>query len=52
MYRGQFVSKWSRLMLGGKFASLNQLGWLIVGRKFMSVICSARKLNIGQTRKT
>ena len=33
------VSKSARLILGGKFASQNRLGQLIVERKFMSVIC-------------
>ena len=33
------VSKSARLILGGKFASQNRLGYLIVERKFMSVIC-------------
>ena len=33
------ISKSARLILGGKFASYNRLGQLLVGRKFMSVIC-------------
>ena len=33
------VSKSARLILGGKFTSQNRLGYLIVGRKLMSVIC-------------
>ena len=39
MYGGKFVlQKWLRLYLGGKFVSQNRLGYLLVGRKFMSVI--------------
>ena len=34
-----FVSKLARLILGGKFTFQYRLGWLIVGRKVMSVIC-------------
>ena len=34
-----FVPKSVMLMLGGKFAFQNSLGYLIGGRKFMSVIC-------------
>ena len=33
------VLKSSTLILGGKFGSQNRLGSLIVGRKFLSVIC-------------
>ena len=33
------VSKSSRFILGRKFTSQNRLGSLIVGRKFLSVIC-------------
>ena len=38
IWRELCVSKSARLILGGKFASENRLGWLIVERKFMSVI--------------
>ena len=38
IWREPCVSKSARLILGGKFASEKRLGWLIVERKFMSVI--------------
>ena len=40
------VSKSARLILGGKYASQNPSGWLNVGRKFLSVICSTFLLKL------
>ena len=46
------VSKSARLMLGGKFASQNRLGQLIVERKFMSVICRKFLLKLALRTQT
>ena len=41
-----FRFKIARLIMGGKYASQNPLGWLIVRKKFISVICSKILLNL------
>ena len=43
------VSNSARLLLEGKFTSQNRLGYLIVYRKFMSVICTKFLLKLALT---